>query len=121
MWLLPLKGVRGSHNLTCAFTGAPFFSEPYDEKLDPLSPIPSTPASAIILPATLAPRPPILSKRISYIPSLCFLGMITLPVLTVLISFLLINYYHNVFYYYKLVCCDFQQIFYEIFYEIILI
>ena len=46
-------------------TTEPFFSEPYEEKWEPFSPMRNTAALATICPAACAPNPPIDSKRIS--------------------------------------------------------
>ena len=46
-------------------TSEPFFSDPYEEKCAPFSPILSTAALASTCPAAWAPKPPIDSNRIS--------------------------------------------------------
>ncbi len=76
MGLFTRISVFGSAILTKAFTGVPFFSDPYDAKEDALSPIPNTTASASIFPPTFAPSPPIDSILTSKNPSSFFSGRV---------------------------------------------
>jgi hypothetical protein len=68
-----------------ALTGVPFFSDPYDAKPAPFMPIPMMAASVRILPATFAPSPPMLSRRISKNPRSFFTGSISAALLLVMI------------------------------------